>query len=239
VVVIAAGAGRGLRLQVLPETPMTYALGIHEQETQTILERELKPGMVVYDCGANVGYFAVICARLVGSGGRVIAFEPSPGSVAALQAAPTLNDLLQLEVVARGLWRESGIVEFTRGAPGASLASDHVHGILGDAESSVATIRVPVVSLDTFVYDDGGPPPDFVKIDVEGAEGALLAGARRLLREQRPRILIEVHGEPGREAWRELRDAGYTCTDLATGRDPQSDDEFAGWLRQYLAVPRI
>ena len=238
---IASGLGRGLRLRVLPETPKSYWLGTHEPQMQAALAANVREGMTVYDCGANVGYFSVILARLVGPEGRVYAFEPSPASFESLRVAADLNGFTNLMPVPAGVWEERTTLRFRRGDAGASLVSDHVEGVFGEAaeqagERSDSYVEIETVSLDDFVYAEGHPPPDFIKLDVEGAEGRALAGARRILSEMRPGLLLEIHGEPGREVWSLLREFGYVATNIATGEVPGSADEFAVWIRQYLAV---
>lgn len=239
--VIASGLGRGLRLRALPETPKSYWLGTHEPHTQAMLREHVREGMVVYDCGANVGYFSVMLARLAGARGRVYAFEPSPASVASLRAARELNGLTNLTVVPEAVWDAPATLRFCRGDEGASLVSDHVEGVFGEAAASRVTsqsvVEISANSLDNFVYEEGHPPPDFIKLDVEGAEGRAMRGARRLLAERRPGLLLEIHGEPGREVWPLLKELSYTATDIANGEVPQTADQFAVWIRQYLALP--
>lgn len=240
--VIPTGLGRGLRLRVLPETPKSYWLGTHEPQMQAALAAHVRPGMTVYDCGANVGYFSVMLARLVGGRGRVYAFEPSPASLESLRAARELNELSNLRVVPEGVWHRRATLGFLRGGAGRSLVSDHVAGVFGESaggahDSPESFVEIAVNSLDNFVYEEGNPPPDFIKLDVEGAEGHALRGARRLLGERRPGLLLEIHGEPGREVWSLLRELDYTATDIATGEVPRTADEFAIWIRQYLALP--
>ncbi|HEX7955479.1 MAG TPA: FkbM family methyltransferase [Pyrinomonadaceae bacterium] len=238
---IASGLGRGLALRVLPETPKSYWLGTHEPHMQAALRASIRPGMTVYDCGANVGYFSVMFARLVGEGGRVYAFEPSPASAECLAAARELNGFRNLEVVPAAVWEKGGTLRFVRGGADASLVSDHVEGVFGDALDGGADagsfVDVAAVSLDEFVYEGNHPPPDFIKLDVEGAEGRAVGGARRLLAERRPGLLLEIHGAPGREVWEVLREFDYTPTNIADGRVPETAEEFAVWIRQYLALP--
>lgn len=240
--VIASGLGRGLRLRVLPETPKSYRMGTHELQMQSAMREHVRPGMVVYDCGANVGYFSALLARLVGDGGRVYAFEPSPASLECLRAAVELNGLSNLTVVPEGVWDERGTLRFRRGDEGASLVVDHVEGVFGEATERDdagpgSCIDIKVNSLDNFVYEQGHAPPDFIKLDVEGAEGHAMRGARRLLAERRPGLLLEIHGEPGREVWSLLKELNYTATDISNGEVPQTADQFAVWIRQYLALP--
>ena len=233
---IASGLGAGLRVAALRETPASYWLGTHEPETQEAIRRLVAPGMTVYDCGANVGYFTAMCARLVTPSGRVYAFEPSPKSVACLRRVGELNAFDNVYVVPLAVWRETTNLEFVSGPGDAALVSDHaVEALPGGMPAR--TIGVPAVSLDEFVFAQGHPVPDFVKLDVEGSETAALEGARRVIRERRPVLLIEVHGQAGRGAWSILRDMGYRCRDVATGLEAQTADEFAVWIRVFAATP--
>ncbi len=75
--VILRGAGQGLRFNVAG-SHSAFILGNHEPEVQELLESVLRPGMTYYDVGANVGFFAIIAARLVGPSGHVVCFEPLP-----------------------------------------------------------------------------------------------------------------------------------------------------------------
>jgi FkbM family methyltransferase len=235
--VIASGVGRGLKLCVLPETPGSYWLGTHEPDMQRVLREQIKPGMTVYDCGANVGYFSVMLAHLVGPNGRVFAFEPSPGSVECLSAATALNAYSHLTIIPKAVWSHSEVLRFARGPQDKSLVSDHVDGVFGESTAAESFVEISATSLDEFVYIEGNPPPDFVKVDIEGSEGKAIAGARRLLAEHRPSLLLEIHGEPGREVWEALQQLKYRSTNIATGDVPHTADEFAIWIRQYLAVP--
>lgn len=233
---VVTGVGRGLRLQVLPGTPQSYWMGAHEPDVQALFQTTIKPGMVVYDCGANIGFFSLLLARLVGPGGRVFAFEPSSGSLACLEAGIGLNGFGNVTPVPEAVWHQTEVLRFVRGESGASLASDHVVGTFGDNVQE-GWVEVNAVSLDEFVYARGNPAPDFVKIDVEGAEGHALRGARRLLAERRPQLLLEIHGEPGREVWSLLKQHRYEAHDITTGKVPQTENEFAVWISQYLARP--
>jgi FkbM family methyltransferase len=168
---IASGLGQGLKLRVLPGTPQSYWMGTHEPAMQQAIREQIKPGMVVYDCGANIGYFSVIFAALVGAAGRVYAFEPSPDSLACLQAAGELNGFPHLTVIPEGVWSRKETLRFARGLAGESLVSDHVEDVFGELAGQDGVVEIPATSLDEFVYSEGNPPPDFIKLDVEGSEG--------------------------------------------------------------------
>ena len=233
--VVVDGLAKGMKLRILPSSPRSYWLGTHEPLLQAMAQKHLKPGDVVYDCGANIGYFSVIFAKLVGPGGKVFAFEPSADSYASVEAARDENGL-PIIPVQRAIWNENTTLQFSRGPGDASMVSDHVADVFGqEAQSNM--VQVATQALDDFVYGQGNPAPDFIKLDVEGSEGKAVAGARRLLKEKRPLLLIEIHGEPGREVWPQLQELGYVPTNIATGKVPATVEEFAVWITQYLCVP--
>jgi FkbM family methyltransferase len=185
-VVIPRGAGKGLRFNA-GTSNTDYALGLNEVSVQEALQRVLKPAGVFYDVGANVGFFTVIAAYLSGPNGRVLAFEPVPENVKAIKRNVGLNRFGMVEVHEVAASRTCGTAELLLAeyAGGAALASAPPPP---DARGS---IRVRTVALDDLVAD-GCPPPDVVKIDVEGAEIEVFEGMAHILERYRPILLYEV-----------------------------------------------
>ena len=177
---IISGLGRGLQLQFLPETPTELWFGTHEPWIQDAINRETQPGWVIYDCGANIGYYAAIFASAVGDTGKVFAFEPSPANYKCLEVAGELNGF-----------------------------------------RNIVPVNESKFTIDDFVYESGNPPPDLIKIEL--GEGKTLDGARRVLAEFRPRLILETHGEPSADVWNTLSALGYKVVNLNSS--------------QYLAVP--
>jgi hypothetical protein len=96
-----------------------------------------------------------------------------------------------------------------------------MEGALGREGSYQGAIEVEVTELDTFVYAQGHPAPDLVKMDIEGGEALALAGMERVLEEARPVILLELHGpEAAQAAWRILTAAGYRLHYMQPGYPP-------------------
>src|SRR5580658_10208738 len=89
---IARGQGRGLRFNPAGTHP-GYALGTSEPEIQELLAANVKPGSVMWDVGANVGFLTLIAARLVGPNGQVVAFEPLPSNCEAIRRNLALNQM--------------------------------------------------------------------------------------------------------------------------------------------------
>jgi len=140
-------------------------------------------GSTVIDVGANIGFFSLRFARWVGPGGHVIAIEPEARNVASLRT----------RVARAGL---SGVIDCVHAAaadrPG-TLKLALTPGHPGDHHLAEAGQPVRAVTLDDLTADDPRPV-SLVKIDVQGAETLVIAGARRLLEEQRPAVFVEVDG---------------------------------------------
>jgi FkbM family methyltransferase len=146
--------------------------------------------MAVYDVGANVGFTSVLAARLVGAEGVVVCFEPLPANARQIEHNARLNHFAHIRVCFVALGKEDGEAEFV-------LSASPTWGRLATAgftPEKVGTIRVPIRRLDTFVAEAALPAPDFIKVDVEGAEADVLAGAAQTLATARPVLMIETHG---------------------------------------------
>jgi FkbM family methyltransferase len=233
VVVVAAGIAAGVRLRLDLKTEKYYWLGTHEAAVQQALVRETKPGMTVYDVGAHLGFFALGLARLVGAGGRVVAFDPLPENIRVLRANLELNleQAGNVQVVQAAVANASGRVRLYGG-------SDPSRARLAPPPaSSEDGQEVASLTLDEFVFHRREPAPQLVKLDVEGAEGMALQGAQRLLREIKPGWILEVHGAAAAQAvWEELRCADYKLLSLNRAREFQAPEEFTH--SHLLAVPR-
>ncbi len=176
--------------------------GDYEPETQRAFERHIAPGSVVFDVGANVGFLSLLAGRLVGQTGRVIAFEPAPVALAYLRRHVALNHATNVEVIAVAASDHNGRARF-------SSAGALEMGHLADE----GDVDVETASLDTLVEAGIVPTPDVIKIDVEGAELAVLHGARTIMVASRPVLVLSTHGLGSHEASCSfLRSLGYTVT---------------------------
>ena len=199
------GPAAGIWLRVDPRTALDTLRGTGEPEVQEAMQRYLRPGMTFYDLGANIGFFALLAARLVGEQGRVVAFEADPEVAGRLREHVDRNRFSWVTVTEKAVWSESSRVFFERVEPETSpdRGLGHVAGV-----ASTKTIEIEAVSLDDFTRS--APAPDLIKCDVEGAEVEVFRGARRLLAEKRPAILCEIHSEANREALlADLKGLGY------------------------------
>src|SRR5262245_8493915 len=154
---IAQGIGQGLWFNA-GKSNAGYVLGTTEPLLQSAFALILKPGMTLYDVGASVGFQSVLAARLVGSGGRVIAFEPFPDSAALLRHNVQLNKFQHVKVLQVAVAAADGSAKF-------KLGEEVTWGKLDDR----GTLEVEVRSLDS-VTRELGLSPSAIKIDVEGGE---------------------------------------------------------------------
>jgi FkbM family methyltransferase len=208
---IEHGPAEGLWIRVNPRTGHSVQKGIGEPEVQRVLADHLRPGMTFYDLGANIGFFSLMAARLVGPTGHVVSFEADPEIAARLRENLSRNQLAHAEVVQKAVWSESANISFSRVDPNAS--PDRGLGHVSTDVSLSGMITVEAVSLDhyTAIY----PAPDFLKCDVEGAETAVFQGATNLLATKHPILLVEMHSpENRRTLLNQLSAAGYSCRQL-------------------------
>jgi FkbM family methyltransferase len=210
VVEVRTGAASGLKWKRYHRYLNGYWVGHFELEIQNALKRELKSGDVVYDVGANAGFFTLIAARLVGPSGRVVAFDPAPENCQSVREQVALNGYAPFATaVQKALGGGAGRATFSFATSGSPM------GHLGGAGKGERSVEVEVTTLDDAVAAHGAPT--FIKLDVEGAEGDVMAGARGLLASgaARPAWLIELHN-PQCEAdvKRHLAAAGYQFFDL-------------------------
>jgi FkbM family methyltransferase len=145
----------------------------------------VRPGDLVLDVGANVGAYTLLFAQWVGPAGHVVAFEPAPLAAAGLRRHLALNGLTsRVEVLEAAVCDRSGT------APFHADAASGVNALA--SRGTPSSIEVLTTTLDEFC-SARDLRPHVVKIDVEGAELAVLEGARRLLSDPEIRVFVELH----------------------------------------------
>ena len=220
---VVSGPSKGLKWRTGSSVHGCW-LGTYERDKVEFLTRFVKPGMVAYDVGANAGYYTLLLSRLVGSSGKVYSFEPLPENLVNLTHHVLANELENCHVVQGAASDRIGLAPF-------QIAASNSMGSIGGGDSA---LQVSTFTLDSLVESAGLPPPDFVKMDVEGAEGLVLAGAQTILRSRPSTWFVALHGPgPARAAARALVDSGYTLRDLS---DHAIDGEAAASLDEIYAV---
>jgi FkbM family methyltransferase len=204
----------------------SYVLGTAEPHIQEFLAQHVKKGDVVLDLGANVGFLTLVAAALTGHTGRVVSYEPFPATAAALRANVSANQLPFVDVVEAAVADEAGSQRLHLNS------SDQDASLIGDGNVGV---DVDVVTIDSEMRRLG-LTPNVVKIDVEGAELAVIHGMRATLATARPIIVCEVHvgianlNDPVPTA---LREAGYRVSWLEEGLV----DGTESWAPHLVALP--
>jgi len=202
-------------------------LGFWEYNMQSLYARYLHPGDVVFDLGAHQGFLAMLAADLVGERGEVHAFEASATNYSRMVDNLRLNGVRNCRPVHAAVSDRNGSVEF----------SDTVHDNSNTYIRSSPrfrnqpTVQVPALSLDTYLEANPSRPPDFIKVDVEGAEFEALVGAERLLNTRHPPMYLETHNlhNPGvdRLCLDFLHKAGYRIVETI---DQFSDGSAASYI---------
>ena len=211
---VVGGLGDGLRLS-MAHIPVSHAhagalpRGLLEISVQEAVKRMLGEGEVFYDVGANIGFFALAGARLVGPAGAAYAFEPVPDNATSIRESAALNGLGNLEVVEKAAGRAAGrdrllLVE--------DLSWSHLES-QGWHPRTLDTVEIEIVAIDDLVAGGRLRPPHLVKIDVEGAEIDVLEGMRRTIEEHRPAIVCELH-DTAAEFIETMGTMGYETSNL-------------------------
>lgn len=217
VVTVSDGSAPPLRFRVHSVHEYDRATNAMHNEPGTLrwIAATVRPGDVFYDVGANFGLFALLAAHRTGAGGRVVAFEPHAATVEALLANVALNGLGErVEVLSTALHSASGHLPFLYRSLAAASGLSQVGATRDPHDRDVAPVArelKAVAAADDLVTSGAIAPPDVVKIDVDGNEGAVLAGMRGLLAgPRRPRsIQVEVNPRGGAELLELMRAAGY------------------------------
>jgi len=187
----------GMDLRV-PGRYWRYYSRDYEKENFRFLAQQLRPGGTCLDIGAHIGLYSVWLAKM--NAGQVYAFEPTPRSFSSLLKLIELNGLQQIiHPFPAAMAGQSGTRTFF-------LHEQHVHHMDATAVDEInslvaldhgAAIRQQPLTVTTYSIDDfcsiHGTAPTLIKIDAEGAEYEILAGARETFLEHRPSGIIALH----------------------------------------------
>ena len=191
----------GESLQILPQ----YRHFAWNKNEYRAFKQSLPVGGVVLDVGANVGGYSMLFGRWSGPSGRVFAFEPAPEAFAGLQQHIALNGLAPTVRAVRAAVSDTvGTLSFS-----ASGAQGDNHLLMESQQSDDSAIRIASTTIDAFC-DAEKIAPDFIKIDVEGFELAVLRGAERTICAHRDKLALFVELHP--HLWPQL---GISRADVA------------------------
>ncbi|MBU0571106.1 MAG: FkbM family methyltransferase [Candidatus Omnitrophica bacterium] len=163
-----------------------FLYGLREPACTKIFKDELKEGMKVVDIGANIGYYVLMEAQIIGDSGKIYAIEPAPKNFENLKKNIEINAYPgSIELFNLAIADKVGKVQFS-----VEALSNHCKLTLPDSEGN-NTIEVDAYTLDELL---GDKEIDFIRMDPEGAEWLILKGMKRVLSLRRPlKLFIEVH----------------------------------------------
>lgn len=188
-------------------------LGTYELDKQILFSKYVKPGMTVFDVGANVGLYSLLSSNLIGGNGKVFSFEPLPENIFYLKKHIGLNNLKNVRVIEKAVSDKVSTVRFNFG-DNRSAGYISKHG----------EIEVETTSLDEFIKQ-GNPLPDLIKMDIEGAEFDALAGAKELLKRKKPVIFLATHSNELRaDCLKLIAEHGYSIKPIGSQSLEDSDD---------------
>ena len=212
VATIRRGPLRGCRYRVTEESGWAPILGRWEPDAQRAYAKLVRAGDNVWDLGANTGIHALLFARLAGAKGSVAAFEPSRVNADQIRETCRLNAVDNVKVVEKAVSDTCDPAVF-------HIGMHHNQGsLVGIRRQEGTRIEVACTTMDAALAECGAP--DFVKIDIEGAESQALRGFTRVA-ESHPTFAIDLH-TPSEDVavgtW--LRENGYAAFRLldATAR---------------------
>jgi FkbM family methyltransferase len=201
---------------------MKYEPGIAAQ-----VRRWVGPGQMVVDVGASIGLHTLLAAHLVGPRGRVHCFEPDPQSAQYLLDNIRLNGLDQVTPWSLALSDSDGSSELHLDHKAARTTSLLPNWELPYERHDRQQLRVGTARLDSLALG----PVHFLKIDVEGSEGSVLAGGRATIAGSRPVVLIEVFGADGlQDVVSFFDELDYEVVDAETGSPPGPAGSYSGNL---------
>jgi FkbM family methyltransferase len=207
---------------------------IYEPLETALFKRELKPGQVVLDIGANIGYYTLLAARLVGPKGKVYAFEPDPVNFQLLRKNVEANGYGNVILVNKAV---SNKTKATRLYLNETNKGDHRLYDSGDGRRSIA---VEVVALDRF-FKQLDKKVHFIKMDIQGAEAAALEGMKGLIRANRAlKLVMEFEpsnlrrfGSDPQKVLQTLKKAGFRLLDISEKEKSVKPTDSNRLLKRY------
>lgn len=150
--------------------------------------QSLQPGDVVIDAGTYIGVFTVYASKVIGSKGKVYAFEPDPQTLVKLKQNLKLNNVENVVLVEKGLWSEETQLVFEQGR---ELSSSF---IVDNSRTGINNIiKVPVTTIDKVLEAHTVEGGLFIKMNIEGSEIEALKGAIKITEQYRPSMVIRTN----------------------------------------------
>jgi FkbM family methyltransferase len=202
----------GHRLAILPRdrgVSIELAVhGMHEPRATRLMSSCLRPGMVAIDIGANIGYFALLEARLVGRNGKVIAVEPVPENARVFLHNVKSNGYSNVRLEQIAISDRNGVLQL-------HLSAKSNWHSLNPVPWPTSDLPVQASTLDALLAGQSLSSVDLVRMDLEGHEIAVIDGMRETIEKHSPRLFVELHphivgGKVMVQYLQKLEELGYT-----------------------------
>lgn len=199
----------------------------------------MKSGMVIYDVGGNIGDVTMNAAKIVGSDGAVISFEPHPSTYLRLYNHILVNNFSNVIAFNIGIGSDNGVFEMleVKNNAGANRIVPINNSIKGN-------LFVSVVSLDKIWVSENLILPDIIKIDVEGYEMEVLKGATEIIKTKRPILFIEIadsllklQGQSAINVVKFISDLNYCVVSASNNNVVMINDQLEGCHFDIIAYP--
>ncbi len=175
----------------LANNPDNYFTSEYENDSFSYVLNEIniKPESIIYDLGANIGYFSLLCSA-ASKQSKIFCFEPIPVNMALLCRHLLLNQIKNVFPITLAISDHLGLVDFSADNLSHSYTYKQSSPHYGNRHLS---IKIGVISIDILTGQFEYEKPDIIKIDVEGAEYDVLLGAINVIKNYKPKILLSTH----------------------------------------------
>ena len=218
---------RRTRLWV-PSSWESAIAAVHEKAALAAAATMIRKDAVIYDIGANLGLYSILLSRIAGPGSQVYCIEANPVALYFLQANLALNRVPRFEILPLALLGTATTTEFRVNYRNLLVG---IAGPLSHLGKPGHVIGVSAAPLDDLIDRHNLRPPDFIKMDIEGAEVHAIAGMRKTIARHRPAIVMELHGQAAARGTLDAIDwEGYTFQEVSGGRIFATAGDLRAWF---------
>ena len=198
VVKVLSGQAKGIKLLLDIRVGGAYFIGVYDKWIFNRIDFKnfIKPGMIVWDCGAYIGYYSAVFRKCLGNEGAVYTFEASSKNYDIVKQLPELNNWGNVFVINCAVGPDHTTIKFANNLGGSN-------GPVGLSKNYIENLEVEEVEccgVDELVFEKNIPVPDFIKFDLESAEEFALHNGDKVFKTKKSIILLELHGEKALEA---------------------------------------
>ncbi|MBH8556283.1 FkbM family methyltransferase [Nostocaceae cyanobacterium CENA357] len=226
----------------------------HEISEQLLVSKLVRPGMLVFDVGANIGDYSILLSKLVGSSGKVYSFEPTIITFNKLQERLSKSKCNNVYPLQNAVYSHNIQIEFNEFSEDFSAWNSIGRPQMLDPQGSgqyvpiVNTGVVQAITLDSFCNDNNIQKIDYLKVDVEGAESDVLQGAIELLKNKAiyfiqfeiSQKMLEGLNRKAKSTFDILIENGYECHLIKQNGDIGEEvTDSNSFYENYIAFPRV